>query len=267
MTLTKVRLSWKRERGSLRPLTEKEIQKKLYGTYQGTGMTEERLDLGSLGPTQAEKVSAPLPRMKPSFSPDWTKISSVVFIGLKVFGSALRITASRIGTKWGVGVLATTLLFLGVHALNVYRTAAMKSPKASVVQKKITQPAPPPPVQRGATQQPSAPKEEKIIPSILPVPPVMRVIKDPATPLPPEKSYVVQICTYANEKDARRLVNQIAGARFPTFLHSIHRPNGKIFYLVLLGRFQTFSEAQTKLKEFRGKPIARDFPDSFVRTL
>ena len=89
-----------------------------------------------------------------------------------------------------------------------------------------------------------------------------------AKPTPPSsKSYVIQVCTYTSPMDAEQLAEKMREADLPAFVEPMGRASGKTFYPVFLGRFETFQEAQARLKEFRGKPASKDFQDSFIRTL
>ena len=48
MTLTKLRLGRKKDEGSLKPLTEREIQKKLYGAYREENENSFKNDIPSI---------------------------------------------------------------------------------------------------------------------------------------------------------------------------------------------------------------------------
>ena len=267
----KVRLGKRRERESLRPLTEKEIQKKLYGGYIEAPLPPESSEPLRVEPSAPKKgktrPTLPIKIKKIRISIPWGKIASAFAVAFKATFSATRILVSRIATGWGLGILVAAVLFVGIHSLNNYRTAAMKAAKPRrpemiqrVFKRKVRAPE---------TKQP--PTREEKVSSPVPSPAAAEnVVKEPpVAPPSPEtgKLYVIQVCTYANENDANKLVNQMKQAGLPAFAHSLARTNGKTFYLVFLGRFETFREAQVKLKAFRSEPLARDFPDSFVREL
>ena len=295
MTLLKVHLSRKKEKSSLRPLTEKDIQKKLYGGFLEAPELQTDKDTEWVVPPPkfkkefVKKDTLPL-RKKRSISIPWKKIAEKTFwVGsrlLSLTGFALRTLYalgkglfSRIANGWTLVLIAVFALFLAVQGLNSFRTSAMKK----------TQLKPPAPAEtfhhRRKSKQPKAvqasfaePVEPplKAVPNLMPLSPALTVVKEPAgpekpviSPLAPDKvkPYVVQVCTYANEGDASKLVQQLKDLHLLAFTQSLARSNGKTFYLVFLGRFETFQEAQKKLKEFRSQPISKDFQDSFVRGL
>ena len=284
MTLMKVRLGRRRDRENLRPLTEKEIQKKLYGGYVEAPLPPEsseplRVEFPPAFKKGKTRPALPSKIKKIRISIPWGKIVSAFAVGFKATFSATRILVSRIATGWGLGILVAALLFVGIHSLNNYRTAAMKAAKPRrpemvqrVFKRKVRTPEKFPSPLQPATPEAKQPakREEKVSSPVLPSPAAVNVVKEPPIALPPPetgKPYVIQVCTYANENDANKLVNQMKQAGLPAFAQSLARTNGKTFYLVFLGRFETFREAQVKLKAFRSEPLARDFPDSFVREL
>ncbi len=265
--MIKIRLGRRRDDSSLRPLSEKEIQKRLYGSFfEETTKTQEpppvepawnepvrkaQKDEPRVSVT-VKKPAAP-PRLKPSFKFPWKEIASV----LSEVASALMGTARRflpkISNKWVIGVAIVVALFAGIHVLNIYRANAMKAPKISAAE----------PMPTAAVSFPEEPLEGVSEPPDSPL--------EPPTPAAPKvqvkKPYVVQVATYANQRDAERLTDQISGSGFSAFVYTSGRPGGKTFYLVCLGRFETFQEAQAQFKSFKDKSLAKDFPDSFVRVL
>jgi len=235
--MIKVRIG-RESQESLRPLTEKEIQKKLYGAYaESVPLEEERVEpkrLDLRGPKEKKKIA-------------WRKLLAPAGkIVSFIWKAAKRV--EKIPARWGVGFFSVVLVFLAIHALNAYRTQAMKVPR----------PAP-----EAAPLEPvvSEAREEINLP-----PPVLKPVA--AIPLkPPKKPYAIQVATYAAQRDAQRLAEQMKEAGFSAFIQPSSRPNGKTFYLVFLGRFATFREAEAKFKEFHRNPLAGDFEDSFIRML
>ena len=142
------------------------------------------------------------------------------------------------------------LLFLGIHVLNGYREKAMKASKPKM------------PLETSSLREEVPSLVAPVSPASPPV-----AVEPPPPPPTPRRSYVIQVCTYASRTDAERLAEKMKAATLPAFVEPLGRANGKTFYPVFLGRFETFQEAQAKLKEFRGKPVSRDFQDSFIRTL
>lgn len=83
----------------------------------------------------------------------------------------------------------------------------------------------------------------------------------------PEGRFVIQVCTYANESDAKRLLTRIQGEKYPTFIKRMNRSGGKRYYLVFIGGYRDVGEAKRTLADFQKRDIARPFKDAFVRTL
>ena len=270
----------KRENNSLRPLTEKDIQKKLYGALQEGASVGEQTDAPSRLVFERKeklerlekkekkalwqappKINLNLPKFKVNLpkvkvSIPWQKLQSVVFKIGKVIWEFAQAFFSKATTVWGMGALVALLLFLGINMLNSYRTAAMKKPKAPI------------PVEATANEIHESVKEAQLPPA--------PALSRPGTELSQSsasgsksavagKAYVVQIATYANEKDAEKLTDLLKENGLPSFSQSFKRNTGKVFYLVFLGRFQTFEEAEKGFKQFRGKLFAKNFPDSFIR--
>ena len=283
--MIKVPLPRRKTADSLRPLTEKEIQMKLYGNYQEAAAPKEtpesRVQL--LTPVLKKKKTPSLPFdfnsiKKVILSFPWQKVLSFFTNALGALFDFLKnllgILISKVSSGWGAGVLVVGVLFLAIQGLNSYRAKAMKTapPKLQVSSRHPEKhrpgrlPKTPATEQRVERTQKAEPLEEteKIFPPAV-LPPA--VLEPP--PAAPEKSkpYVIQVCTYARQEDAENLVQEMKGNRFPAFFKPFERANGKIFYYVFLGGFENFHEAQGKLEEFKKKPVAKDFADSFVRIL
>jgi cell division septation protein DedD len=261
----KVRLGKRKKEENLRPLSEQEIQEKLYG-----GIHRELLEEGGATETDGREgrpsnlLIAPPKKKKASL---WPKIGKSVWSALKFFLRTLFNFMSavwgKLSTRWGASILAVGLVFFAIHSLNVYRASAMKRTpkppvKVSAVRERAVPPAP-------APVEPAAIPPADLKQTVLTEPPST---KKPAAPLlPSAKAYVIQICSYAREEDAQRLTNDMVQRNLPAFYDRVDRGSGKAFYLVFLGRFTSFQEAQAKLDEFRKDPVAKDFADSFVRSL
>ena len=301
--MIKAALGIKKKNEVLRPLSEKEIQQKLYGSYShsSTSLKEEEVEI-PIGaprreapkalkpkvklPRELPKISAPriiLPKVSWRFP--WRKIFSGLWVVLKALFDFFLVGVRRLSGGWGMGIAAIVMLFFGIHALNVYRVNAMKHFKPRLHLAESSQKAAPrlvrPPV---VTQQRlTSTSREKMPVFQIPVaemplkpatPPensaTLAPTIQPATALPEvavNKPYAIQIATYARAEDASNLESRLKADGLPAFMAPVRRPHGKSFYLVYLGRFESFQEAQAKLKEFRGRDVAKEFPDSFVRTI
>lgn len=260
-------LARKKEKDSLRPLSEKEIQEKLYGDFhEGTPpMTEEtKVDLGLQSGRKKESFSvrpekSPLPRI------NWLELKDTVLKFLTPAAIGLKSVVAKLISGWGIGILGVIFLFLAVYGLNEYRAKAMKVSKVA---------SPSAHKEAASLSRPSS-EESQLEPtahSHVAAPTVEeQVTKEPA-PLPPAppstKPYVIQVCIYVREQDAEKLVGEMVQMGFAeAFSEPIRRASTKSFYPVFLGRYSTFQTAQEELARFRKKPAAKTFQDSFVRTL
>lgn len=267
--MIKVRLGNKRGADCLRPLTEKEIQQKLYGDYQEEPVLKEKINAEFLDPLRKDPSVRPEPKLKnnPGASLPWKTIGlSLVTLALGIWG-VLKKIAHRKTMGWVVlGVVAVSL-FLAVNTLNLYRTQAMKNPKPP---SQVLQPLEKSPLRRVASRREEVPvlaPQAGAIPA--PEAKAPEIITGPAsgTSVPAEKAFVVQVATYARQTDSERVVKQMIEAGLPSFGKPLRRTGGKVFQLVFLGPFKTFGDAQAQLKKFRALPVSQNFPDSFVRSL
>ncbi|MBI2167059.1 MAG: SPOR domain-containing protein [Candidatus Omnitrophica bacterium] len=265
--MLKVRLGVKRGPDSLRPLTEKEIQQKLYGSYQEEPALKEKINTEFLDPLRKESSLGPETKSKNNQSArfPWKEAGSAfVTLAQSVWGILKRITGRKTMGWVALGTVAASL-FLSVNALNLYRTEAMKNPKPP--SRVVT------PREESTLLRPSPKRAER--PSALPIESapaqgqeVPERVSEPAPVAPPaEKVFVVQVATYARETDGERVVKQMIEAGLPAFGKPLRRTSGKTFHLVFLGPFKTFEDAQAELKKFRALPASQNFPDSFVRSL
>lgn len=256
----KVRLGARKGPDSLRPLTEKEIQQKLYGSYQEEPAPKEKINTEFLDPLRKESSVRLETKLKsnPGVSFPWkTAGSAFVTLALVIWGILKKIAGRKTIGGIALGTVAVSL-FLAVNALNLYRTQAMKNPRPPLQVTKLSEKLPASP----QTQAVPAPKVE-----------VQEMAEQteepaPAAPVPPaEKGFVVQVATYARQADSERVVKQMIETDLPAFGKPLRRTNGKTFHLVFLGPFKTFEEAQAELKKFRAQTVSQSFPDSFVRSL
>ena len=154
---------------------------------------------------------------------------------------------------WGAAVLVVFFLFWGVNALNSQREEAMRvrykipGEKVSVKTPEVVATAPVNPV-----------AERPVV--ITPAP--VRASK----PVSSVASYVIQVVTYPTQQAADQIVGSFKREGLRAFVKESARPNGGVFYMVLIGGFRTAAEAQSQLLKFRTKEVARPFQDAFVRT-
>lgn len=264
----------KKEEKWLKPLSEKEIQAKLYGNYQ-EGRVQEKSEpewSERAEPSPAPKktptlVERPkLPRLNlPRVNFPWQKIASILFEVAQTVGGGLlragKAVFSRLLTGWGVSFLVVVFLFLGINALNSYRTHAMKTSKGRKISpQSVVVPAGPLDRNHKPLSRPAEP-----VKAAAPIsPPAAKLVNEAGI----KKPYVIQVATYAQPQDAERLTRQMTEANLSAFHQTLTgRNNGKTFYAVFLGRFETFSEAQAEQKKFTQTSFSKDFPDSFIRSL
>ncbi|MFA7255773.1 MAG: SPOR domain-containing protein [Candidatus Omnitrophota bacterium] len=154
---------------------------------------------------------------------------------------------------WGAAALAVFFLFWGVNALNSQREEAMR------VRYKIPGEAVPVKTPEVVATTPVNPVAERPV-VIIPAP--VRASK----PVPSVASYVIQVVTYPTQQAADQIVDSFKREGLRAFVKESARPNGGVFYMVLIGGFHTAAEAQSQLLKFRTKEVARPFQDAFVRT-
>lgn len=174
---------------------------------------------------------------------------------------------------WAAGVLVVFLLFWGVNALNVGREQAMKDKynvpaqsqtKMAIPSSKISQEK----MLSGATQAPKKVSEEIASPISKPeeTPLKMETVSESSAPVISTKRFVIQVVTYPTQDYAERIVASLKQAGFQAYVHEDIRPTGTTFYMVLIGSFNTASEAKQQLEKFRTNEISRPFSDAFVKT-
>ena len=91
------------------------------------------------------------------------------------------------------------------------------------------------------------------------------------TPLAPTKQlaakYAVQICVYEKEDEAKRLVNNLKAKKYPAYFTTRVSSKGKIYYNIYVGKFPTEKTASSFLDKIKGKKEFEQFKDSFVKRL
>ena len=84
-----------------------------------------------------------------------------------------------------------------------------------------------------------------------------------------QRVYAIQICTYQREEDASHLVSELEALKFDAFHRKIQstssRPNS--YFVVFLGKRDTFGAAHALLKEFKKTTLFNHFSDAFIRSL
>ncbi len=91
------------------------------------------------------------------------------------------------------------------------------------------------------------------------------------TPLKPTKQlaakYAVQICVYEKENEAKRLVDDLKAKKYPAYFTTRVSSKGKTYYNICLGKFPTEKTAASFLNKIKGRKEFEEFKDSFVKKL
>lgn len=278
--MIKIKAGIKREAAGLRPLSEKEIQKKLYGSYfEETAKAEPETPVstpvGEVNRKARVGVKKPLPGIsfKPVSNFPWRKILNVSLEAGEALGGTIKRALGRIPIRWGAGAAVVAALFFGTFALNLYRTRSMKSSQVPALRPASSLTAGSSSAGVALPSPLADPDSETADPPavLLPKPrrapdAIRRRAPEPSRPTV-RKPYVIQVATYANARDAEALSARLVQAGLPAFTQPSSRSSGKTFHLVFLGRYETFQEAEARFKAFRRQAVSGDFQDSFIRVL
>ena len=90
-------------------------------------------------------------------------------------------------------------------------------------------------------------------------------------PLKPTKQlaakYAVQICVYERESEAKQLVSNLKAKKYPAYFTTRVSSKGKTYYNICVGKFPTQKAASSFLDKIKGKKEFEEFNDSFVKRL
>lgn len=189
---------------------------------------------------------------------------------LKGFSHASRLVSTKV--LYGVGAIVVVfLLFWGVSVLNSQREGAMrdryKLPKTTNKVETIQSSNSVIPAESFEAVPPvknAMPREVVITPAAVQHSVAAKTVTAETNLNGP---YVIQVVTYPSEEDARQVIEALKRENFNAFFKENKRPSGRIFYVVMIGRFRTEAEAQAQLLKFRAKEIARPFQDAFVKSI
>lgn len=174
----------------------------------------------------------------------------------------LRDARSRRILSW---MMAGGLLFLivtGIQWLNTQREKAMKSPRKTVTAQvpAVLEENSDAEVQDAAVD-PELEAAGSTLSSLSP-----RVASDNGPSTEP-KPYVIQVATYISLADAKKMSANLETEGFPSFVEGLSRQSGRLYHCVFLGRYKTYSQAESQLNEFKKKAVAKPFQDAFIRAL
>jgi cell division septation protein DedD len=163
------------------------------------------------------------------------------------------------------GVLA--VIFFGIHSLNDKREVAMKGPpkatRATTTHKMVTTPVPP----KVETRTEGELSSEVVKSSESSTDTAHETVSAATEPASANKVFVVQVATYVNEDDARQVVDRFHRASFAAFVKVQRRAEGKHFYSVFLGPYESFRKAQEDLAKFKKNEVSKPFQDAFIRSV
>ena len=90
-------------------------------------------------------------------------------------------------------------------------------------------------------------------------------------PLKPTKQlaakYAVQVCVYEKEYEAKQLVNTLKAKNYPAYFTTRVSSKGTTYYNICVGKFPTEKTASSFLDKIKGKKEFEEFKDSFVKRL
>jgi len=265
--------SKKSESEILRTLDEKEIQKRLYGKYH-------REEVPS-SPNNHSNVTATLPRLEiPKVSkpvPFSERLKSFFAYVQDLFSPFLKAFPWRFtGIVIGGLVLAVFLLqglsfwFSKMKSTPHYTRHIARATKGERAIRKVNvKPVEP----KKETFRSEAPKKKvesrtessAVLPIAIPAPPLSPVQAEESLK---KKYYSVQVCTYQREQDAQQLTEELKRMGLPAFYLRFLSSQQQIpHYVVFLGKEETYSGANARLKEFRKTQQFQKFPDSFIRSV
>ena len=194
------------------------------------------------------------------------RVGQMALAGLLRFALSidLRKPQMRRALLWMTGTFTVVAIFAGIHLLNLNREAAMKAPRKNLPLEMETLPAAAiPAAHETHTPLVPAPVTKKIPAAVVsapqPVPPPVVIAK--------ETPYAIQIATFVGTNDAERLSENLKKEGLKSFVKPLRRSGEKTYYCVFIGGFSDYSEAEKNLAEFKKKPVAKPFQDSFIRTL
>lgn len=81
------------------------------------------------------------------------------------------------------------------------------------------------------------------------------------------QSFTIQVCTYRTEADAQKLTDRLKAMDLSARYEIAGSQSGESrrFYIVMIGKENTYEEAQTKLDAFKKLPVAVEFSDAYIR--
>ena len=296
----------KRSSSSVKPLNEKEIQKKLYGHYHkevsSIQVLEEETPRKFTGPAapsaaKLEEKTAPFDFPKlPENSVAKSHVLANSFSRPQSVDSKKRIEQSRINLvswfrsltsarSWRttgivIAICIVVVIFVGiprngsVSKREISQKQAAPSSTAETINSNINHTPP----QSTTVQKTPAGAQTTVSSERAQI--ILKQDSDSAAQFPPQgvsrhggagdKIFAIQVCTYRSVSDAQNLVERLQVLKLPVYYQGFPSEDGTTtpkFYIVLLGKYTTYNEAQNKLTEFKSLPTAKEFSDAYIRRL
>ena len=222
---------------SLHSLNEEEIQKKLYGTFHKNTLSQNL----SLKPSPSKSV----PFIRPKVA---EKPASDLVPQFKLLAQKSVKTIQSF--PWKFSIVTMGLVFLSIYSFQFISGAFQDFSKARTFQQVTTQ-------------------NTKALEETVKSDPETSVIQNQKSVVSPKKTfYAVQICTYQKESDAKSLARILKDLNFSSFYLRMYGSQNKIpYYVVFIGKNESYAAANEKLKEFRKSDQYQKFPDAFISSI
>ncbi len=236
---------------SLQSLNEEEIQKKLYGTFHKNTKS------------QNASVTFNTPKQSAFTRPQSSEPLPPSDLDASIKHSIDKILKGFQSFPWKFSIVVIGCLIFGIYLLQflsgaVHQFSKLKPSKQymiSVAGQSVEKAS-----RKGETSKAIPVKKTEQLAVIAPVQADKAMIDSPK-----KSYYAVQICTYQKEADAKALSAELKNLNFSTFYL---RMQGKIpYYVVFLGKDESYAGANEKLKEFRNSEQYQKFPDAFIRSI
>jgi len=241
---------------SLRSLNEEEIQKKLYGTFHKTTTIK---NTGS-------SFTKTVPFMRPKLM---EKKDSELLLALNAFKNKLFLSLKSF--PWKFSLIVIGLVISSVYSFQFFSTAIHNFAKEREAKKHaaVSLQAEKAKNKIESAKDKSA-EDSKVVAKKAdePVAMIPAVQNENPLELPKKPYYAVQICTYQKESDAKGLSGELKKSNFDAFYLKMQGPQNKVpYFVVFLGKDESYSGANRSLKEFRRSEQFQKFPDAFIRSL
>ena len=234
---------------SLHSLNEEEIQKKLYGTFHKSVLSRNV----SLKPNVSKNV--PFVRSQVVEKPVSNLVPQLKFLSRK----SIKIVQSF---PWKFSIVTIGLVLLSIYSFEFLSGTFQNLSKARASKLETV-------YNIKALEKTGRNTEKVELDQIKKTDQHVSVIhNEKPLDLPQKAFYAVQICTYQKESDAKALAKSLKASNFSSFyLHMQGFQNKTPYYVVFIGKNESYAAANEKLKEFRNSDQYQKFPDAFIRSI